>query len=57
MQRCHRRSNVETTFSLIKGKLGERLRGKSDTGRLTKRSARPPKLNFSLIEFMLRLLP
>jgi hypothetical protein len=28
MQRYHRRSNVETTFSMIKGKFGERLRSR-----------------------------
>jgi transposase len=33
--RCyHRRSNVETTFSMIKGKFGERLRSKSATGQV-----------------------
>jgi transposase len=34
MQRYHRRSNVETTFSMIKGKFGERLRSKSATGQV-----------------------
>jgi transposase len=30
--RCyHRRSNVETTFSMIKAKFGERLRSKTET--------------------------
>ena len=27
----HKRSNVETTFSMIKAKFGERLRSKTDT--------------------------
>jgi len=34
MQRYHRRSNVETTFSMIKAKFGERLRSKSATGQV-----------------------
>jgi transposase len=34
MERYHRRSNVETTFSMIKGKFGERLRSKSATGQV-----------------------
>jgi len=31
MRRYHRRSNVETTFSMIKAKFGERLRSKTET--------------------------
>ena len=31
MPQCHRRSNVETTFSMIKGKFGERLKSKTHT--------------------------
>jgi len=34
MERYHRRSNVETTFSMIKGKFGGRLRSKSATGQI-----------------------
>lgn len=34
MRNYHRRSNVETTFSMIKGKFGERLRSKSHTARV-----------------------
>ena len=30
----HRRSNVETTFSMIKGKFGDALRSKSETGQV-----------------------
>lgn len=30
----HKRSNVETTFSMIKRKFGDSLRSKSDTGQL-----------------------
>ena len=30
----HQRSNVETTFSMIKGKFGDSLRSKSDTGQV-----------------------
>lgn len=30
----HKRSNVETTFSMIKAKFGERLRGKSETAQI-----------------------
>jgi hypothetical protein len=31
MQRYHRHSNVEITFSMIKGQFGERLRSKTHT--------------------------
>jgi len=31
MRRYHRRSNVETTFSMIKGKFGDKLRSKTRT--------------------------
>ncbi|MFL6336902.1 MAG: transposase [Pyrinomonadaceae bacterium] len=34
MERYHRRSNVETAFSMIKAKFGERLRSKSSTGQV-----------------------
>jgi transposase len=34
MQHYHRRSNVETTFSMVKGKFGERLRGKPQAGQI-----------------------
>jgi transposase len=34
MQRYHRRSNVETTFSMIKRKFGERLRSKHKTAQV-----------------------
>ena len=34
MQRYHRRSNVETTLSMIKGKFGERLRSKTHTAQV-----------------------
>jgi transposase len=34
MQRYHRRSNVETTFSMIKAKFGERLRSKTATAQI-----------------------
>lgn len=30
----HRRSNVETTFSMIKAKFGERLRSKTETAQI-----------------------
>ncbi len=30
-ERYHRRSNIETTFSMIKGKFGERLRSRTQT--------------------------
>ena len=32
--RYHQRSNVETTFSMIKAKFGDSLRSKSDTGQI-----------------------
>jgi hypothetical protein len=31
---CHKRSNVETVFSMIKGKFGDAFRSKSDIGQL-----------------------
>lgn len=34
MRRYHKRSNVETTFSMIKRKFGERLRSKHKTAQL-----------------------
>ncbi len=34
MQNYHKRSNVETTFSMIKAKFGERLRSKSKTAQV-----------------------
>ena len=34
MERYHRRSNVETTFSMIKAKFGERLRSKTHTAQV-----------------------
>ena len=35
MQFYHRRSNVETTFSMIKGKFGHKLRSKTPTAQET----------------------
>lgn len=32
MKRYHQRSNVETTFSMVKAKFGDALRSKSDMG-------------------------
>ena len=34
MQCCHKRSNVETTFSMIKSKFGDRLRSKTRTAQI-----------------------
>src|SRR5215210_3682444 len=34
MQHYHKRSNIETAFSMIKGKFGSALRSKSDTGQI-----------------------
>lgn len=34
MQHYHKRSNVESTFSMIKGKFGERLRSKTQTAQI-----------------------
>ena len=34
MEYYHRRSNVESTFSMIKGKFGERLRSKTQTAQI-----------------------
>ena len=34
MERYHKRSNIETAYSMIKGKFGSALRSKSDTGQI-----------------------
>ena len=34
MNHYHKRSNVETTFSMIKAKFGERLRSKTETAQI-----------------------
>ena len=34
MEHYHKRSNIETAFSMIKGKFGSALRSKSDTGQI-----------------------
>jgi hypothetical protein len=34
MNHCHKRSNIETAFSMIKGRFGSALRSKSDTGQI-----------------------
>ena len=34
MEHYHKRSNIETAFSVIKGKFGSALRSKSDTGQI-----------------------
>jgi transposase len=34
MEHYHKRSNIETAFSMIKGKFGHALRSKSDTGQI-----------------------
>jgi transposase len=34
MEHYHKRSNIETAFSMIKGTLGSALRSKSDTGQI-----------------------
>ncbi len=34
MAHYHKRSNIETAFSMIKGKFGSELRSKSDTGQI-----------------------
>jgi hypothetical protein len=34
MERYHGRSNIETAYSMIKGKFGSALRSKSDTGQV-----------------------
>jgi hypothetical protein len=34
MQHYHKRSNIETAYSMIKGKFGSALRSKSDTGQI-----------------------
>ncbi len=34
LSRYHQRSNVETTFSMIKAKFGDSLRSKSDVGQI-----------------------
>ena len=34
MEHYHKRSNIETAYSMIKGKFGIALRSKSDTGQI-----------------------
>jgi hypothetical protein len=34
MAHYHKRSNIETAYSMIKGKFGSSLRSKSDTGQI-----------------------
>jgi transposase len=34
MHEYHKRSNIETAYSMIKGKFGSALRSKSDTGQI-----------------------
>ena len=34
MQQYHKRSNIETAYSMIKGKFGSALRSKSDAGQI-----------------------
>lgn len=34
LDRYHKRSNVESTYSMIKGKFGDAVRSKSDTGQI-----------------------
>ncbi len=34
MDHYHRRSNIESAYSMIKGKFGSSLRSKSDTGQI-----------------------
>ncbi len=34
MEHYHKRSNIETAYSMIKGKFGSHLRSKSDTGQI-----------------------
>jgi hypothetical protein len=40
MAAYHKRSNVESTFSMIKAKFGDRLRSKTRTAQITKPSAK-----------------
>ncbi len=34
LEHYHKRSNIETAYSMIKGKFGSHLRSKSDTGQI-----------------------
>ncbi len=34
IEHCHQRSNVETAYSMMKGKLGDYVRSKSDVGQV-----------------------
>lgn len=34
LEHYHRRSNVEATFSMVKGKFGDAIRGKTDTAQI-----------------------
>ena len=33
-EHCHKRSNIETAYGMIKGKFGSHLRSESDTGQI-----------------------
>lgn len=34
LEHYHRRSNVKTTFSMVEGKFGDAIRGKTDTAQI-----------------------
>ena len=40
MERYHRRSKIESAYSMIKGKFGSSLRSKSDTGQINEALAK-----------------
>jgi len=40
MEHYHKRSNIETAYSMIKGKFGSGLRSKSDTGQINEALAK-----------------
>jgi transposase len=50
MAHYHKRSNIETTYSMIKGKFGSHLRSKSDTGQINEALCKVLAHNICVLE-------
>jgi transposase len=48
MQRYHKRSNVETTFSMIKAKFGDALRSKTETAQINEALCKVSVITFAV---------
>ena len=46
---CHKRSNIETTFHMIKSKFGQRLRSKSLTAQINEALCKVPCHNLCVV--------